>query len=354
MKKISVILLALLVPGMLAVTSCGGSKEEPKDTAKQVVKVEINHSQLLLDEIAKNGDIMSNEAVPTMIDAKDVKANLGEKQLVIDLRAPKDFADGHIKEAVNMEFEKVLDYFKANDTKKFDKVVMVCYSGQTAAYANAILYMLGHSNVATMKWGMASWNKKTSVKWSESVSDKYAKQLDTVTVAKVPKGELPKFDCMHQTGTEILEARAAKLFADGFSETVVIADDVIADPASYFIVNYWPANLYKQGHLAGAVQYAPKKSMSVSADLLTLPTDKEIVTYCFTGQTSAFVTAYLRILGYNAKSLKFGANGFMNTTLKSKEEFGGHGFEAKKINNFELEKSEYKPAEGEKEAKGGC
>ena len=33
--------------------------------------------------------------------------------------------------------------------------------------------------------------------------------------------------------------------------------------------------------------------------------------YCYTGQNSAPVAAYLRILGYNAKSLKFGANGMI-------------------------------------------
>lgn len=37
--------------------------------------------------------------------------------------------------------------------------------------------------------------------------------------------------------------------------------------------------------------------------------DKSVVIYCYTGQTSAFTTAYLRILGYDAKSLLFGTNG---------------------------------------------
>jgi hypothetical protein len=35
------------------------------------------------------------------------------------------------------------------------------------------------------------------------------------------------------------------------------------------------------------------------------------VVYCYTGQTSAFTAAYLRILGYNAKSLLFGTNGMI-------------------------------------------
>ena len=36
------------------------------------------------------------------------------------------------------------------------------------------------------------------------------------------------------------------------------------------------------------------------------------MTYCYTGQTSAVVTAYLRVLGYDAYSLTFGMNGIWN------------------------------------------
>jgi filamentous hemagglutinin family protein len=35
------------------------------------------------------------------------------------------------------------------------------------------------------------------------------------------------------------------------------------------------------------------------------------VIYCYTGQTSAYLTGYLRVLGYDARSLLFGANGMI-------------------------------------------
>ena len=41
-----------------------------------------------------------------------------------------------------------------------------------------------------------------------------------------------------------------------------------------------------------------------------LPTDKTIVVYCYTGQTSNQVMTYLRMLGYDAASLSYGVNGF--------------------------------------------
>ncbi|HRY98386.1 MAG TPA: response regulator, partial [Bacteroidales bacterium] len=53
------------------------------------------------------------------------------------------------------------------------------------------------------------------------------------------------------------------------------------------------------------------KFIRSQADLKTLPTDKPVVVYCYTGQTSAFMAAYLRLLGYDAKSLLFGGNGMI-------------------------------------------
>jgi hypothetical protein len=44
------------------------------------------------------------------------------------------------------------------------------------------------------------------------------------------------------------------------------------------------------------------------SNLQTLPPLKEIAVYSGSGQESAYYTAYLRLLGYNAKSLLFGMN----------------------------------------------
>ena len=40
-----------------------------------------------------------------------------------------------------------------------------------------------------------------------------------------------------------------------------------------------------------------------------------MVTYCYTGQTSAITTAWLDVLGYDGRSLMFGANGIVHSKL---------------------------------------
>jgi len=62
--------------------------------------------------------------------------------------------------------------------------------------------------------------------------------------------------------------------------------------------------------IPSSYQFTPKASLSTTVDLDLLPTNETIVVYCYTGQTSAQVTAYLRMLGYDAKSLLYGFNGF--------------------------------------------
>lgn len=83
-------------------------------------------------------------------------------------------------------------------------------------------------------------------------------------------------------------------------------------------MNYWsPAQYADPGHLPGAIQYTPKESMKLAACLKTLPTNKTIVVYCYSGQTSAALTAYLRLLGYDAKSLVYGTNSMIYNTMVS-------------------------------------
>jgi rhodanese-related sulfurtransferase len=72
----------------------------------------------------------------------------------------------------------------------------------------------------------------------------------------------------------------------------------------------------------------------LSTDLTTLPTDKTIVVYCYTGQTSAYVTSYLKTLGYDAKSLVFGANSMIHDVMAAAQ---NHAWGAGAIMDYEYD-----------------
>ena len=52
---------------------------------------------------------------------------------------------------------------------------------------------------------------------------------------------------------------------------------------------------------------------------------EDVVTYCYTGQTSAVVTAYLRVLGYEAFSLVYGMNAINHANTFWPSSGGGSG-----------------------------
>ena len=94
-------------------------------------------------------------------------------------------------------------------------------------------------------------------------------------------------------------------------------------------IDYNGADRYAKGHIPQAVQYDPNGSLSSTTDLLTIPTDKRVLVYGPTGQETAYVVAYLNVLGYNAGNLAYGANSFMHKTLK---ENNWEAFTKKEVN----------------------
>lgn len=317
-----------------------GTNEEGTTDSTEVVE-NVAEFNLLASYLEEAGDFINTKRVPTIIPAEKVNKNLDETQLIIDIRKAKDFAvDGHIEGAVNVKLEELLNYFENNDTKAYDKVVLVCYSGQTASYGASVLQLSGYENVYAMKWGMSGWNPKfAEKKWAKAVSNKYADVLEVTPNTKNKAGDYPVIETGLKTGEEIFKQRAQEAPEIDFHSIALKADKLMEDPSAYYIINYWPQKLYKKGHIKGAVQYDPKKSLNRDNFLATLPADKPIITYCFTGQHAAFVTAYLNILGYDAGLLLYGANSFMNT--KMVEDEIGHAYDASHTKDFSTITSEY-------------
>ena len=232
------------------------------------------------------------------------------KVLAIDIRSAGDFADGHIPgdDVVNLAADAVRDYIDDNDLSAYDEIHIVCYSGQTAAWLTSLLQLAGYKNVYSMKWGMSGWHSDFD-KWTSNTSNEKATLFTSDVSDKAAEGDLPTLTTGNEDGADIFESRYATVLAEGFSAAAITNDVVYANLDDYYIINYWPnAEYLDPGHIEGAIQYTPSDDLPLDAYLKTLPTDKTVVVYCYTGQNSARVAAYLRVIGYEAKSLKFGAN----------------------------------------------
>jgi len=329
----------------LLIIECKNNKKTEAEvvTSKEVTEEKIETSpdefEMLLNYLESNGDYINSEFCPAMIDAKVVKERIDRPDfLVIDIRKPEDYKQGHISNARNVKYYDIINYFENKiNPDNYAKIVLVCYSGQSASYLTSLLNMLGYDNVYAMKFGMSSWNNKNAKNyWLKNISSKYSDKLETTNHPKNAPGKYPELYTGENEGEKILHKQAEMILQDPFKARLIGVDEVFNHPEKYYIINYWPKEKYLAGHLPEAIQYTPKKSLSSDTFLNTLPTDKPIVIYCYTGQHASMVAAYLNLLGYDARILKYGANSFMHDKLVQNK---WHPFTRKKIYNYPLEKA---------------
>jgi rhodanese-related sulfurtransferase len=328
--KISVFIISIFM-----IVSCKTGSEKKAMSTEIKSKTE---ADLLMETLAKNGDYVNSRQFPSMIKAPTLYASLDSGTLVIDLRDPETFANGHIKGAVNVQFPDIPSYFE-NKIKPFEyeKIVMVCYRGQMSSYTTCLLRLMGYGNVYSMRWGMTTWNPDLAgnVPWDSIISSKYTSQLETKENQPPAPGVYPDLATGKSSGDEILKDRIKKIFTDGISDVFVSAENVFAKRDSFFVINYERKDKYDSGHIPGAIRYKPGGTLGIPEEMLTIPSQKDVVVYCGTGHNSAFVVAYLRLLGYKAHSLRLGNNSFMHDKmLNEKVALSWEAFTPEMLNKF--------------------
>ncbi|OFY19995.1 MAG: hypothetical protein A2W98_13510 [Bacteroidetes bacterium GWF2_33_38] len=332
----------VLIYALVSILFIACSKEDesiiiPSYSEDNILKSE---SEKLIAYVEKYGNIIQDAKAPFLIDAEEINSNFKNSQYhIIDIRNTDFFQAGHIPGAKNVEFKNLLNYFSNNiNPYMFQKIVIVCYSGQMSAYYSGLLRLAGYSNVYSMRWGMSSWNKDFAKDfWMKNTSNKYAPYFVKENTEKQAPQNLPEIKTDQKSASKILESRISYLFTEDAAFKANI-EDVFANQNLYYILSFWSKSKYDAAHINGSVNYEPLKDLQLNTLLRTLPTDKQIVVYCGTGQYSAFVVAYLRTLGYDAKSVLFGANGMIYDKMK---EYGWPVFNAEEnVNDFEYAEGE--------------
>jgi rhodanese-related sulfurtransferase len=323
---------------LLLVASCNSNQQTQTD--ENIGSVE--NTLLLLGYFEQNGQYINSNEIPSIVDASIVYALQSENILIIDLRPEDYFREGHIAHAVNLRPAEVLDYFiNRIDPASFEKIFFTCNNGNASGHAAAVMRLLGYENVFAMRFGMSGWDQKIADKyWMANISSHLEGKMDFETFDKNPAGDYPAIVANATSARAILLERAAEALNLNVSDYTLSLPDFEKSPDAYYTICYWPLDKYtNNGHLPGAVQYDPKKSLSRDTHLNTLPLDKPIVVYCYSGQHSGFVAAYLQMLGYDAKSLAYGANGFIHETMARTEALPTRTFTAKLVQGYPVVKS---------------
>jgi len=231
---------------------------------------------------------------------------------VFDIRSAESFAAGHIKGAVNVALGDIVTEAGAiNDNNA--KILVVCYTGQTAGRAVMALRLSGYPNAKVSKFGFSAWSNNPDFdSWSAKESDQADGNANwnTDASADLPTNGSPTWTSTSTDGATILAEKVTLMLAkSGWGVDASVVLDATAD---YAIHNFWTTEDYTTfGHFSGAYQYKPIELANLSA----MNPDNDNLVYCYTGQTSSFIVAWLQVLGYEVQSVKFGVNNLRYTAL---------------------------------------
>lgn len=84
--------------------------------------------------------------------------NANQNPMIIDVRTPEEYAQGHVPGAINVPLATVSDNLDMFSDKQ-KPVVMYCRSGRRAAEALGILADAGNSNLYHLEGDIAAWEE---------------------------------------------------------------------------------------------------------------------------------------------------------------------------------------------------
>lgn len=196
--------------------------------------------------------------------------------LVIDVREPSEYAEGHIPGAVNISLRTLAANVDKIPTDR--QVFVYCKSGYRAGVAVSSLGMMGYDNALAYS---ASW-----LGWLD------AGEEISLEVAEADVVGDPGFH------PELVAA------VDGFLSTIpegwLTAGDVEAVKgaieAGAFILDIRTEDEYAEGHIEGATNI-PLRTLTANREMI--PTDVQVIVHCKSGFRAALSVPVLHVLGFD-------------------------------------------------------
>ncbi len=322
-----------------------------KDNVTTPPEFQLNDSSELLFYLEETGDYINTSDMPSLLNVDEVYINV-QTYLLIDIRSPEEYSAGHIENAVNKQHSELISYLNSLNTLQYPKIIIISNNGQSSSFYTCLLRLYGFGNVFSMSYGMAAWNNNFSGEWLDALHQ-YNDILSNFNLTIVPKPDytpLPEVNLIGGSLMDQVRHRISSVMETDYADTFTgSAGDATIDfiyladrMDQYYIVCYNMGLLYRHlilgiAHPPGAVLYTPPPSssdLSSTTNLQTLPSDRKIAFYSTDGQLSAFAVAYLRVLGYNASSVLFGANNMFYDILLGTEGLNTEAFTANKIRSY--------------------
>jgi len=321
MKKNKFLTSLLVLTITVALVGCATSTDTTKDASKDATKTETATNKATKTDVvseAVNGYFANMPTDVYKIPEKDfiekIKAN--DDMFILDIRLADAYAKGHIKGAINAPWGTAISD-NLDKLPKEKKIMVYCYTGQTAGQAVALLNMAGfNAKSVNLGWDLGI-SKVDGVKdVTETKSNDFAK----VESLKI-KPEIKTAIDSYLKGLDTVKATNFKNYKISEDDAKKLVD---SKDGSVTFLSVRKAEDFAKGHIAGAINIPWAKGMQEKFN--TLPKDKKIIVYCYTGQTAGQTVAGLKMLGYDAVSL----NGGMGTAANAPAGWANKGFPVEK------------------------
>jgi rhodanese-related sulfurtransferase len=250
-----------------------------------------------------------------IVQEADVVARLaaGEAMTLIDIRRADDYAQGHLKGAINLPWGTAALSGNLRYLPQSGPVYVYCYTGQTAGQAVALLNVAGIP-AESVRFG---WNLGISkVENVAAVTTTEVTALDTSRTYPVDRTIEATYrayysDMAGKAGTSV----ANNIIPESEAKRILDSND-----RNYAFVSIRRATDFANGHIEGAINIPWGQGMDQFFP--NLDARKTLIVYCYTGQTAGQAVAMMRLLGYDAVSLRGG----MGTPMNAPQGWSNQGF----------------------------
>lgn len=152
-RQQSLLLLSLICLIALAPIACGGAEQPAEEAAASEAPAPITSEAEPVPELRTDDAgavLVTQDEVLRMIDA-------GTAPMILDVRTPEEFAEGHVPGAINISYDELADRLGEIDSARTEGVIVYCRSGRRAGIAETLLLAQGFGNVQHLEGDMIAW-----------------------------------------------------------------------------------------------------------------------------------------------------------------------------------------------------
>lgn len=103
--------------------------------------------------------LAGSDAKLTSVDATSFAQSLSNQKIIIDVRTPAEFQEGHISNAVNLDFYDANFKQRLSEMDRTSSYAIYCRSGNRSEQTLALMRSLGFADVTDLQGGVIAWER---------------------------------------------------------------------------------------------------------------------------------------------------------------------------------------------------